>query len=233
MESNERLEFLGDAILGAIVSDEVYRRYPAEPEGALTRLRSSLVRSQQLADWGAEIELDRFLYLAPGERASESGRERILAGAFEALIGAIYLDRGLQATRSFINSRLKRDIERVVLGVATANPKGRLQELTQNHFRRAPVYRTLMTGGAATCPAIHRGGALRWAEARRRHGFEQTNCRRSRSSRRTRTDCRRRHRSVSGRQHGRRDRGRIAHVRRGAAPLADGGEGTWPDCSIS
>jgi ribonuclease-3 len=148
-ESNERLEFLGDAILGAIVAEELYRLFPNEPEGGLTRRRSAAVRSQQLAIWATELALDDYLYMAPGERASESGRERILAGAFEALVGAIYLDQGWRATRAFINARLRRDIEHLAHGVAQSNPKGRLQELTQDHFRRAPVYRTSHAEGPA------------------------------------------------------------------------------------
>jgi len=146
-ESNERLEFLGDAVLGSIAAEELFYRFPDEPEGGLTRRRSAIVRTEQLAAWAAELNLDAYLYLAPGERASESGRDRIMAGAFEALVGAIYLDRGLTVTRKFINKQLRRDIERIVLGAATANPKGRLQELTQNLFRRAPVYRTMNAEG--------------------------------------------------------------------------------------
>ena len=94
LESNERLEFLGDALLGTFAAEELFRRFPEEPEGVLTRRRSALVRTEQLAAWAQEIGLDDFMYLAPGERASVSGRDRILAGAYEALIGAIYLDRG-------------------------------------------------------------------------------------------------------------------------------------------
>ncbi len=148
-ESNERLEFLGDALLGAIAAEELYRRYPDEPEGVLTRRRSAIVRTGQLAAWAQELELDRFLYLAPGERASVSGRDRILAGAYEALIGAIFLDRGISAARSYFNRQLRRDISAVLAGAATANPKGRLQELTQDHFRRAPAYRTVYAEGPA------------------------------------------------------------------------------------
>jgi ribonuclease III len=148
-ESNERLEFLGDAILGAIVAEELYRRFPEEPEGILTRRRAAVVRTEQLAVWAAELGLIDYLYMAPGERASESGRDRILAGAYEALIGAMYLDRGLSVARKFIYAQLRRDIETIVHESATANPKGRLQELTQNLYQRAPIYRTLSAEGPA------------------------------------------------------------------------------------
>lgn len=148
-ESNERLEFLGDALLGAFAAEELYRRFPDEPEGVLTRRRSALVRTEQLAAWAQEISLDDFMYLAPGERASVSGRDRILAGAYEALVGAIFLDRGVTVARSFFNRQLKRDIRTVLASVDVANPKGRLQELTQDHFRRAPSYRTVHAEGPA------------------------------------------------------------------------------------
>ncbi len=148
-ESNERLEFLGDALLGAFAAEELYRRYPEEPEGVLTRRRSALVRTEQLASWAQEIQLDSFMYLAPGERASVSGRDRILAGAYEALIGAIFLDRGVTVARSFFNRQLRRDMGRVLASVDSANPKGRLQELTQNLYQRAPSYRTIQAEGPA------------------------------------------------------------------------------------
>jgi ribonuclease-3 len=145
--SNERLEFLGDAVLGLISAEALFQRYPGEPEGVLTRRRSAIVRTEQLAAWATEMELDSYLYMAPGERASESGRDRILAGAFEALVGAIYLDRGMGVTRAFIIRRLRRDMEGILHDAAMSNPKGRLQELTQNLFRRAPIYRTVHAEG--------------------------------------------------------------------------------------
>lgn len=146
-DSYERLEFLGDAVLGTIVTDALYRAYPDEPEGVLTRRRSGVVRTEQLAAWASELDLLDYLYLAPGERASESGRDRILAGAYEALIGAIYLDRGINAVRKFVNKQLKRDLNQIVEVAATSNPKGLLQEMTQDLHRRTPSYRTVETAG--------------------------------------------------------------------------------------
>lgn len=148
-ESNERLEFLGDALIGAYSADELYRRFPDEPEGILTRRRTAIVRTEQLAAWAQEIDLDAFMYLAPGERASASGRDRILAGAYEALIGAIYLDRGSRLAREFFTRQLRRDLATVLAGVESSNPKGRLQEITQDLFRRAPAYRTIDAQGPA------------------------------------------------------------------------------------
>lgn len=148
-ESYERLEFLGDAILGAIVTEALYRKFPDEAEGELTRRRSGVVRTEQLAEWANELEMFDALYLAPGERASDSGRDRILAGAYEALIGAIYLDRGINATRKFVNQQLKRDLGAIVESSTTSNPKGRLQEVTQELHRRTPSYRTIEEVGPA------------------------------------------------------------------------------------
>jgi ribonuclease III len=147
--SNERLEFLGDAILGALVADDLYHRFPEAPEGSLTRRRSAIVRTEQLTRWAREIELDRFLYLAPGERVSESGRDRILAGAFEALIGAITVDRGFPAARRWLGRFLKRDVTKILASLPQANPKGRLQEASQEVERITPVYQTIQTEGPA------------------------------------------------------------------------------------
>ena len=146
-DSNERLEYLGDAVLGTIVAEDLYHRFPDDPEGLLTRTRSAVVRTEQLAAWAEDLDLGSFLYLAPGERNSSSGRERILAGAFEALIGAIYLDRGLEAVKTFVGHRLERDVDQILVQATESNPKGRLQEITQELFQRAPVYETVEIEG--------------------------------------------------------------------------------------
>lgn len=147
--SNERLEFLGDAILGALVADDLYHRFPDATEGLLTRRRSAIVRTEQLTRWAREIGLEQFLYLAPGERVSESGRDRILAGAFEALLGAITLDRGFPAARRWLDRFLKRDVDEILSSLHKANPKGRLQEATQEMDRITPVYETVHAEGPA------------------------------------------------------------------------------------
>ncbi len=146
-DSNERLEYLGDAVLGTIVAEDLYLRFPDDAEGNLTRTRSAVVRTEQLAAWAEDLNLGDYLYLAPGERNSSSGRERILAGAFEALIGAIYLDLGIDAVKTFVGHRLDRDVERIVVQATEANPKGRLQEITQELFQRAPIYETVEIEG--------------------------------------------------------------------------------------
>jgi len=147
--SNERLEFLGDAVLGYVVADELYRRFPEATEGVLTPKRAAMVRAEQLVRWAREIELADYLYLGQGERVTAGARDRMLAGAFEAVIGAIALDHGLTAARRFVRRFLHRDEARIVAEMIDANPKGRLQELIQERYRLPPVYRTLHEDGPA------------------------------------------------------------------------------------
>ena len=139
IQSNERLEFLGDALLGAIVADYLYRTDPDASEGTLTARRVSLVRAETLVRWAREIGLGEALFLAQGERVTSGARDRMLAGAFEALVGAIYLDRGLPAARRFVERFLKREAP-ALGGPADVNPKGHLQEVLQERYRRSPSY---------------------------------------------------------------------------------------------
>src|SRR5690606_6169121 len=103
--SNERLEFLGDALLGMITAEWLYKQYPDQPEGTLTSHRVALVRTETLAEWATEIGLHELIYLARGEMGDGGDvRPRILAGAFEAVLGAIYLDRGMRIAKQFVRS---------------------------------------------------------------------------------------------------------------------------------
>lgn len=147
--SNERLEFYGDAILGAVVAEYLYHRFPDATEGTLTRRRSALVRAEQLTAWARELKLESYLYLAQSERFAEGGKDRILAGAFEAIIGAIVIDQGVDYVVGWIHHLLERDAERVLAGVKFANPKGQLQELTQNRHQCAPTYHIISMEGPA------------------------------------------------------------------------------------
>ena len=147
--SNERLEFYGDAILGAVVAEYLYHRFPDATEGTLTRRRSALVRAEQLTAWARELKLEDYLYLAQSERIAEGGKDRLLAGAFEAIIGAIVIDQGVDFVVKWIHDLLDRDVERVLAGVKFANPKGQLQELTQNRHQSAPTYHILSMEGPA------------------------------------------------------------------------------------
>lgn len=146
-QSNERLEFLGDALLGAIVADTLYRRYPEATEGALTARRVALIRAETLVRWAREIDLGAYLLLGHGERVTSGARDRMLAGAFEALVGAIFLDRGQREAARFVRRFLLRDLEPVVAAADAGNPKGRLQELFQERYRLSPAYAILETEG--------------------------------------------------------------------------------------
>ena len=146
--TNERLEFLGDAMLGAVAAEYLYALDPAADEGTLTHRRVALVRAETLVAWAREIDLGAFLYLGPGERPSAGARDRMLAGAFEALVGAIALDRGYPAAKRFLRRFLARDAAALDAGdQGAANPKGRLQEVTQQRFRLSPTYRTAAASG--------------------------------------------------------------------------------------
>jgi len=147
MQSNERLEFLGDAVLGALVAEYLYRNDPKADEGALTRSRVELVRAETLVRWARELGLPESLYLGTGERVTESARDRMLAGAFEAMVGAIYLDQGAKEAERFVRGFLERDGQAIRLTELDANPKGRLQEILQDRAVPAPEYITVAAAG--------------------------------------------------------------------------------------
>ncbi|HET9017533.1 MAG TPA: ribonuclease III [Thermomicrobiaceae bacterium] len=149
-DSNERLEFLGDSVLGMITAQFLYEQFPQLPEGRLTAYRTALVRTETLARWARAFGLDELLYLGRGETGDDGEvRDRILAGAFEAIIAAMYLDRGIRVTRHFLRDLLREDAaETISLGQET-NYKGRLQELIQERSRVTPSYHTIAVSGPA------------------------------------------------------------------------------------
>ncbi|MFH1002781.1 MAG: ribonuclease III [Chloroflexota bacterium] len=146
--SNERLEFLGDAVLGLAVAEELYRLCPQCPEGELTRLRSALVRRDTLARVAAEVGLGDYLYLGKGEEA-HGGRQKPanLASALEAVIAAVFLDQGLATAREFVLRRLHDEIGRAVQQGAEIDYKSRLQEMVQARQQPAPTYHLLAAEG--------------------------------------------------------------------------------------
>lgn len=146
---NERLEFLGDAILDAIVSDRLYRDHTEATEGALTTARASLVRGQTLASVAKRWQLADALVLGRGERGSGAVRASILAGAVEAVIGAVFLDGGFSRARDVVLALLDADLAAVQPGEPQKDAKTRLQELTQARQLGLPVYTTLATSGPA------------------------------------------------------------------------------------
>ena len=137
---NQRLEFLGDAVLQLVVTEHLYSYFTAEAEGKLTKLRARLVSREALAIHAAEIQLGHYLMMGRGEEAS-GGRLRnsTLADAFEALVGAIYLDSGLAMARKFILEQAATDLAQLVEEPVDINPKGQLQELLQAISPRSPA----------------------------------------------------------------------------------------------
>jgi ribonuclease-3 len=139
--SNERLEFLGDAVLGLVVTVHLYRTYPAMPEGELAKVRASVVNSSSLAEIASELGIGEALLLGKGEDQS-GGREKpsILADATEAVIGALYLDRGWEAAERLVMSLVEDRIELGAAGPGGHDYKTRLQELCARAFDQLPVY---------------------------------------------------------------------------------------------
>jgi ribonuclease-3 len=139
-ECNERLEFLGDSILACITADFLYRTYPELHEGELSDVRAMLVKGDTLAKFAQEIELGAALRLGRGER-NAGASQRILASTFEAVLGAIYLDQGIEAARAFLLPRIEPLAEHIVKKRLFKDNKSRFQELAQAHDGITPVYR--------------------------------------------------------------------------------------------
>jgi ribonuclease-3 len=149
-DNNERLEFLGDGVLGCAVAEELYARFPQLPEGNLTRLRASLVREEALAEVAAGLGLAAFLRLGEGETSSaQEPRPSILADALEAVVGAIFLDAGYDAARKAVLNAFGPLIERLDPERPAKDPKTQLQERLQAGHQRLPEYRVLSVRGAA------------------------------------------------------------------------------------
>jgi ribonuclease-3 len=148
LEDNERLEFLGDAVLDFLVGAWLYNRFPEMAEGALTRLRSALVRTEQLADFARDLKLGDAMRLGRGEAESGGrGRPALLCATFEALVGAFYLDMGIVAVSEFVEPMLESVAEQLLSSGRTHDPKSRLQEWTQSKGEGAPTYRTVAALG--------------------------------------------------------------------------------------
>ena len=148
LEDNERLEFLGDAVLDFVVGAWLYNRYPEMPEGDLTRMRSALVHTQRLASFARQVQLGNAMRLGRGE-AQGGGRDRdaLLCDTFEAVIGALYLDQGLTAVDSFLVPLLLEAEEDVFVNHRTEDPKSVFQEWAQGQGYPAPQYITRNTSG--------------------------------------------------------------------------------------
>lgn len=141
LEDNERLEFLGDAVLDFVVGAWLYHHFPEMAEGDLTRLRAALVKTSQLADFGRQIGIGKALRLGRGEEEN-GGRMRnaMLCGAFEALVGALCLDAGMEAVETFTFPFLERAVVEILDEQSDRDPKSMLQEVVQTGGRPAPRY---------------------------------------------------------------------------------------------
>lgn len=146
-EHNERLEFLGDAVLELVVTEYLYNNY-AEPEGILTNWRSALVRTESISAAATALGFEPFLRLSRGEkRGTERARAQILANSFEAVVGAVYLDKGYEAAKTVITNAILSTFARILETGSWLDPKSRMQELAQSSLGHTPSYKVLEETG--------------------------------------------------------------------------------------
>jgi ribonuclease-3 len=146
-EHNERLEFLGDAVLELVVTEFLYKSF-SDPEGVLTNWRSALVRTESLSTVASRLGFEPLLRLSRGEkRGSQRARSQILANAYEAVIGALYLEKGYPAAKKFITDTLLPDFDEILYSGSWVDPKSRLQEAVQSKEGFTPVYKVLSEEG--------------------------------------------------------------------------------------
>lgn len=148
LEDNERLEFLGDAVLDFVVGAWLYNHFPEMSEGEMTRLRAALVSTDRLGEFGAQIKIGQALRMGNGEEES-GGRRRLamLCNAFEALVGAVYLEAGITAVQDFLDPLLSQAVAKIREGKGDQDPKSLLQEWVQARGLAAPMYRIVSESG--------------------------------------------------------------------------------------
>ncbi len=145
-DSNERLEFLGDAVLGLVVAEKLYQDFPQFSEGEMTKHRAALVRRDTLSAIARSIDLGDYLFLGRGEETSGGRRKPAnLAGALEALIAAIFLDQGLDTAKDCILSLVSPEMQKIISHNAVTDYKSQLQELIQARFQQTPTYQVVET----------------------------------------------------------------------------------------
>lgn len=145
---NERLEYLGDAVLELIVSEALFRRSENWSEGQMTLIRAALVNYQMLAKIAKKIDLEKYILMSKGEnRDTNKAKEVILANAFEAITGAIYLDRGLETARKFISEFVLSYLEEIIKNKSYKDAKSELQEIIQEELKLTPTYKVLEEKG--------------------------------------------------------------------------------------
>ncbi len=166
VQHNQRLEFLGDAVLGVVLSGELYEKFPAVSEGPLTKARAQMINRRTLADQARRIHLQDQLILSKGEEANLGrGRASALADAFEALIGAVFLDGGFDAARIFLLNSFRHAFGELTSIPTLENPKGELQEILQAMAPEAPEYQMVHATGpdhdrVFECVVVHDGVEL-------------------------------------------------------------------------
>lgn len=154
-EHNERLEFLGDSVLGLFMADFLYHRLPNHPEGELSQLRSQLVDASSCAHYLQKLDLADYILLGRGEALSEGkAKVSILADVFEALIGACYLDGGPASVRKMISTHFNAEIE-AAIGNPSRNYKAELQDYSQKKWQKAPVYKIAQESGPDHAKVFH------------------------------------------------------------------------------
>lgn len=148
LQNNEKLEFLGDAVLELLVSKFLFDQYPNKNEGELTSFRAATVRTESLYEEAERLNFGKYLYMSKGEE-NTGGRKRpyILANAFEAILGAIYLDNGIQKSRRFLKRELFYKINKIVENRLDIDNKSKLQELSQDILKETPAYKVIKSSG--------------------------------------------------------------------------------------
>ncbi|MGI5897951.1 MAG: ribonuclease III [Candidatus Dojkabacteria bacterium] len=147
-KNNERLEFLGDAVLELIISEYIYTKYPERPEGELTAIRSAVVRTESLAEESRALDIGQYLLMSKGEE--ESGgkdKEFLLANMYEAVLGAIYIDKGYEACKKFVERTLLKKVDDIVSQELFVDPKTKTQEIVQAKYKVTPTYETIKEQG--------------------------------------------------------------------------------------
>ncbi len=149
LHHNERLEFLGDAVLEIIVTENLFHEYADTPEGDLTNWRASLVNYRMLATIANELGVDKYLYLSKGESKDKNSKARqiILANAMEAIIGAIYLDQGIKPAKKFVKNFILSKLDNILKNHLYLDPKSKFQERAQELFGITPHYKVLSESG--------------------------------------------------------------------------------------
>ena len=148
LESNERLEFLGDSILSFVVSSHIFDKYKTSKEGQLTSIRSVLTNTETLYEISKELGLGELLKLSKGEEAGGGRKNKtILANTLEALIGGIFIDQGIEAAKKFIEDNIISEAERIIEAQGLKDPKSALQEKIQESLRESPVYKVIQEEG--------------------------------------------------------------------------------------